>query len=438
MKKIITVILSLFFFISLTGCKKDEIRDDIKDINQVSEVVLKEEKACFDFFWNEQQTEENNKGYGLIPDRYPDKALASIASVGFGLAAFPIGVKNNWVSYDEAYNRVLNTLKSINELEKVEGFYYHFYAYRNGNPATNSEISNIDTAILLMGAMCSAEYFGGAVKEEFYKIYDAVNWNWYINKETNQFYMGYDPIKKEFSGAWDFYGEQLMMYFLAAGSRVEEHRISKVVYDSFKKVKGFYGGKFFYHSWFGSIFTYQFSQAFIDFRNIVDSKNINWYENSVNASIAARQYCIDNSTKFITYNENSWGITACDTPKGYNGLLGAAPSGGNNAAHKNDGTIALAGSIGSMPFMPKEVTESIEYYYSLFNGALVGKYGLYDAYNLDYNAHKPWIAKDVIGIDKGISLLMIENHRSNFVWNYVMKSQEIQNAIKVLEFKEVK
>ncbi len=30
---------------------------------------------------------------------------------------------------------------------------------------------------------------------------------------------------------------------------------------------------------------------------------------------ANRQYCIDNKDKFKTYNENSWGLTACLSPK---------------------------------------------------------------------------------------------------------------------------
>lgn len=431
----LVLLMSLTLFVSCGG--KVEKPVDLEDINKVSQNALKEEEACFNFFWNEQQIEEGNKGYGLIPDRYPDKALASIASVGFGLASFPIGVKNGWVTYDEAKDRVLKTLVSLEKLDHKEGFFYHFYAYRNGNPATNSEISNIDTAIMLMGGMVCAEYFGGEIKDAFYKLYDRVNWKWYINPKTNQFYMGYDPVKDQFSGAWDVYGEQLMMYFLAAGSRNSEYRIDKKVYDSFNKLLGAYGGELFIHSWFGSIFTYQFSHAFIDFRNIVDANGINWFENSVKATKAARQYAIDNSNKFYTYNENSWGITACDTPKGYNGLLGSAPSGGNNTAHKNEGTIALAGSVGSMPFLPKEVDKSLNYYYNLLDGELVGKYGLYDAYNLDYNTNRPWIAKDVIGIDKGISLLMIENQRSNFVWHYIMQNESIQNAINVLGFTNI-
>lgn len=427
MKKLYIVVL-LFLLISVSGCKDEGYERNV--INTVSNYALQEEEASFNFFWETQNTDEEAGGYGLIPDRYPSNGLASIASVGFGLAGFPIGVENEWITKKEGLDRTISTLKNMKNLKTVEGFYYHFYNEKSGNPASGSEISNIDTAIFIAGALVAGEYFGGEAKTLAYEIYDAINWPWYINKTTNRFYMGYNPVTKVFSGAWDVYGEQLMMYFLAAGSKT--YPIEKKVYDSFNRLSGTYGGETFIHSWFGSIFTYQFSHSFVDFRNIVDEDGINWFENSVKATKANRQFCIDNSSTFRTFSEDSWGTTACDTPTGYSGTLGAAPSGFNNDAHKNDGTIALAGSIGSMPFAPTEVMSSIKNYYEAFNGGLVGKYGLYDAYNIEKDT--PWIASDVIGIDKGVTLLMIENHRSNLVWDIFNNTEFMERAIKVLGF----
>ena len=251
------------------------------------------------------------------------------------------------------------------------------------------------------------------------------------------FYMGYSP-ENGFSGAWDHCAEQLMVYVLAAGSPVEEHRVSsdayKVMLSKTKKCSSLGNYEGYYMSWHGSIFTYQFSHAFIDFRNIVDANGIDWYENSVKATKAARQYCIDNPEGFVAFGPNAWGLTACDTPTGYSGLLGNPPSGYSNDSHKNDGTIATAGSIGSMPFLPKEVTDSVVNYYTLLDGKLVGKYGLYDSFNLEHN--RVWIGKDVIGIDKGISLLMIENYRSELIWKYFMQADFMDQAIEVLGFEE--
>ena len=60
-------------------------------------------------------------------------------------------------------------------------------------------------------------------------------------------------------------------------------------------------------------------------------------------------------------------------------------------------------------------------------------YGFYDSYNLEKGV---WIAKDVIGIDKGVSLLMIENYQSEFVWEVFMDCEFMDTAIKVLKFKK--
>jgi hypothetical protein len=411
-----------------------------KQNNEVNEFTLQEEESCFKFFW-ETQTSEEYPGAGLIPDRYPSNGLASIASVGFGLAAFPIGVHNKWITFKEGEERAIMTLSNMKNLNTIEGFYYHFYNEKSGKPATGSEVSVIDTAIFVIGALAAGEYFGGEVETLANEIYAKVNWNWYVNPKTNQFYMGYDSKTQKHSGKWDIYGEQLMMYFLGAGAPKKEYRISKKVYDSFTKFKGAYtstttGEQFkFFNSWNGSIFTYQFSHAFIDFRDIVDDKGRDWYENSVIATKCARQYCIDNPEGFspLTHNEYSWGLTACDTPSGYSGKLGNKPNGfGSNDQTRNDGTVALCGSVGSMPFLPDEIQESIDYYYTFLDGKLVGKYGLYDAYNCENNA--VWIAQDVIGIDKGVSLIMIENYRSGLIWECINNADFMKLAIDVLGF----
>jgi len=115
---------------------------------------------------------------------------------------------------------------------------------------------------------------------------------------------------------------------------------------------------------------------------------------------------------------------------GYNGLLGSAPSGSNNTAHRSNGTVAAAGAIGSMPFAPEECIAALENYRSYPD--FVGKYGLKDAYNLDEN----WYAEDFLGIDKGISLLMIANYESDFIWDLFMKNENVQNGMNVLGFTE--
>ena len=166
----------------------------------------------------------------------------------------------------------------------------------------------------------------------------------------------------------------------------------------------------------------------MDFRGLKDEKGTDWYENSVQATLAARQFCIDQQETWETYGENAWGLTACDTRDGYNGLQGAPPSGTDNKAHESSGTIAPAGAIGSMPFTPEESTAALKHYMTF--PELMGEYGLKDAYNLDQG----WFDNDYIGIDKGISLLMIANYECDYVWNLFMKNEAVQRGVEVLGF----
>ncbi|MGB9678408.1 MAG: glucoamylase family protein [Thermoanaerobacteraceae bacterium] len=398
----------------------------INKFNKKNILDLESEK-CFRFFWEQVNLDENSSGFGLIRDRFPQEpSIASIASVGFGLSAIAIGVNNHWISYNEGFNRVSKTLDTlINNVENINGFYYHFIDINTGKRIRKSEVSIIDTAILINGAIFAGEFFGGIIKIKAEEIYKRTNWVWYLNPETNLFYMGYTP-ERGFFGSWDWYAEQFMVYFLAVASPT--FPVNKNVFYDFKRIWGSYG---FYppiiHTWTGSIFTYQYSFAWFDLRNKIDKYEVNWWFNSIIASKSNRQFCIDNKNNFKTFDENSWGLTACDGPEGYKGSYGAAPSDYDNNQNFTDGTVPPAGAAGSIVFTPKDSVNALNNFYNKYKD-LWGEYGFKDAYNLD--VYPEWYAKDVIGIDKGITLLMIENYKSGLVWKYFMKNKYVQGGMK--------
>lgn len=389
-----------------------------------------EAKGCFDFFWNEVCTE--GEGYGLIKDNTSKWEshvnIASVASVGFGLSAIIIGVERGWITYEQGKKRALGTLKTLyNNVGQVSGFFNHFVDMYTGKRAWGSEISVIDTAIAIMGALTCSEYFKGEVEEWFEKIYQRIDWDFYRNKETNEFYMGYSQENGPF-GRWDMYAEQFMMYFLGVASPT--HPIPASMFYDFRRDIGSYGGDEFIYTPVGSIFPYQFSHAWIDFRNTEDKQGVDWFENSVKASIANRQYCIDNPNNLKSFHKNAWGMTACETPHGYDGSQGTLPS---HNKHTADGTVPPCGAIGSIVFTPEEAIDAMNYYYDTFKDKLWGKYGFNDAYNLDVTPE--WFCENVIGIDKGISLLMIENYRSGLIWKLTMQNKYMKKAMELLEFK---
>lgn len=390
-------------------------------------LLRKELKGNFKFFMTQANSNPKSQGYGLIRDKSElSPEVASIASVGYGLAALVIGVERKWIRYEKAYKKAKGTLDTfLNNLEATNGFFYHFIHMETGKREWNCEVSIIDTGIFICGAILAGEYFGGEVKQKAEQLYKNINWNWYRDERVNQFYMGYSP-EQGFSGHWDMYAEQLMLYVLGVASPT--FPVEPTIYEDFKKPVADYGEiKNIVHTYCGTLFTYQYSHAWIDFRNRKDKDGIDWFENSVKATLANRKYCIENSQKFKTFGENSWGLTACLGPKGYSGEFGAKPA--FSELQGNDGTISPSGAAGSIVFTPELSMQSLEYYYEHFP-KLWGKYGFKDAYNLE--GEKPWYAKECIGIDKGTSMLMIENYLTGLIWKYFMKNQYVKKGLEKL------
>lgn len=429
--KLLIIIMTIIIAVPLfTGCNPIILATDQEIINEM--------KGCFDFFWNEVQTDKS-KAYGLIADR-ANANVSSTASIGFGLAAIPIGVERGWVTLTQAKERVQGTLNTVLSLENINGFYYHFLSMDTGSRDGSCELSVIDSAIMVIGALIAGQYFGGEVKILADNLYANVNWNWYVgnNKGKQQFRMSYNQNNSGgFAGWWDFYAEQLMLYVLGAGAPNENYRISKTVYNDFRRVTGSYiDGEDFIYSWFGSLFTYQFSHAFIDFKDTADEEGINWYNNSISASRAAYQYCVNNAATNASFSKNSWGLTACDYKWGYNGFLGTPPRGwstgdyqekpqNGSAGYKRiEGTVAPSAALGSMPFTPVESKQALKNYLSM--PEINGKYGLKDSFDLVND----WYSNSYVGINKGVTILMLSNYLDGLIWDISSEITYLQDGLR--------
>lgn len=391
-------------------------------------LLEKELKASYSFFLKEANLEINSPGYGLVRDKTGlHQDIASIASTGYALAALAIGVKRKWISYQKAYQRTKKTLDTfLHQLENVHGFYYHFVNMNTAKREWNCEVSIIDTAIFICGALFVGEYFGGEIQKQANELYRRVDWQWYRNPDTNQFYMGYHP-ETGFSGAWDMYAEQLMLYVLGVASPT--YPVPKSMYHAIiKETRDYDGIQDIIYTYCGTLFTYQFSHAWIDFKGKEDEDGIDWFENSIKATKANQKYCINQQHRFKTFGQNAWGLTACVGPNGYSGGYGAEPAKAK-LDNENDGTVAPCGAAGSVVFTPKESIKALEHFYNNYP-KLYSAYGLKDGYNLEKD--KPWYAEEYIGIDKGITVLMIENYFSGFIWRMFMKNKYIKQGLELL------
>ena len=379
------------------------------------------QKKSFNFFWNEA-----NPKNGLVRDKVLNfKAggdrIASIASVGFALTAYPIGVEHKWITRQQAYDRTLTTLKFFkDDIDQVHGFFYHFVNMEDGKRAWSSEVSSIDTALFLAGALFAGSYFKGTEVEQIAnEIYERVDFPWMLNG-GNTLSMGWKPETKFLKPRWDSYNESMILYILAIGSPT--HPISVKSWGANRRKVMSYGSNVLIAC--PPLFTHQYSHCWVDFRDITDGF-ANYFKNSISATLANRQFCLDNRNKYKTYSKNVWGLTASDGPNGYK-AYGSEPGG---AVH--DGTVAPTAAISSIIFTPKLSKDVVRELYGKHRELLWGRYGFTDAFNFDLN----WKSSYVIGIDVGPMLLMIENYRTGFVWKYFMEIESVQRAMSEIGFR---
>lgn len=381
----------------------------------------KEFDGCFRYFFENFSREPSS--YGLMPDKHPDpRKICSVAANGFMLAAMAVGADFGKISTQEGALVCEKTLNTLLQLQSEQGFLYHFYRIEDNSRAYNCELSLIDTALLVAGALTAGSYFGGEVLKKAYLLYNRINWQYFYDDQRKLFHMArYDS---GFSCHWDMYAEQLIVYLLAAGSNWPK---ANEAYYFFKREYASYHGENYVYTWFGSLFVHQFSHAFADFRNKRDKNGTDWFQNSRLASLANYEYCAAD-TAHKGYSALSWGLTSCATKDGYTGHIGVPPSGNGNTEHITEGTVAPAGALGSVPFTPQQSLAALDNYYSI--PQLVGEFGLYDSYNADDG----WFCNHYISIDKGITLLMMANYSRQTVWNCFNNLPEIKQAFERLGF----
>lgn len=379
------------------------------------------ERKTFDYFL--ASTFSN----GLALDRKGIQAgpnnVVSTAACGFYLSALTIGAERGWISWTEAYNRALATLRTFDSgTPKVHGFFYH-YLNPDGTRLTKpfvSEVSTMDTAILVAGALQAGEYFSSEAKTIADRIYRRVEWSWAFDSSRKLMKMAWSP-ENGFQGSYDIYSESLVLYLLAIGA--PGYAIPADSFYGFARPKGKYKGADFIFTWGGEIFIYQFTNAWFDFSGKRDSLGVNWWENGIEGVKANQKFAIDNAS--LGYSQYLWGITACDGPGGYK-PYGAKPSYSNI----HDGTIGMSGVGGSIALAPSIALPSLKQIYALYGDKVWTTCGFADS----YNPKQGWVASDYIGIDQGIILVMLENYKSRLVWRTFMQNEHVKRALERTRF----
>jgi hypothetical protein len=415
----------------------------------------------FAYFW-----ETTNPRNGLAPDRWPNPPFASIAAVGFALTAYPIGVERGWVSRVDAAERTLTTLRFMwglpqgtdaSGLAGDRGFFYHFLDMETGLRHRNTELSTIDTALLLAGVLVVQQYFGGADAREAAirayadSLYRRVEWPYFLRDQRPLITMAWRPERGFGPAAYRGYDEAMILYVLALGSPT--HPIEPAAWTAFTSTYEWADFQGFLHVNFAPLFGHQYSHVFIDFRGIHDAymrgRGLDYFENSVRATRSQRQYAIANPGRWADYGADIWGLTASDGPTdttividGISRRFRTYWARGAAAPYINDdGTIAPTATGGSVPFAPDITMRALVAMRERYGDDLYTRYGFLDAFNPTLKdttvrlrrgrivAGKGWFDDNYLGIDQGPIVAMIENHRSALVWELMKKNPYIVRGL---------
>lgn len=395
-------------------------------------------RRSFQYFW-----EFSDPDTGLTRDRAktdgtpyePNRRdIGSIAATGFGLAGLCIAAERGWVKPGEARTRVGNSLRFFaDHAPREHGWFYHWMNVKTGertgvlqNSEKKSELSSIDTALLMGGILTARQYFhkDAEIKKLATQIYERMDFQWLLNGDPLLLSHGWTPEDGFLKSRWAKYSEFTIIYLMGIGSTT--HAIKPESWYAWERPENVYGAYKFIGV--APLFTHQYSQAFVDYRNHRETRgtHVDWFENSVIATRAHRQFCIDLSSgpdaKFPgCYSANIWGITASNSAKGYKAW------GGPPFRSTIDGTVVPCAPGGSLMLAPEICVPALQTMKERFGDKIYGRYGFTDA----FHPTNGWVSPDVLGLDVGITLLSAENLRSGNLWKWFMQNPEIPRAMKL-------
>ena len=399
---------------------------------------------------------EVDKKTGLIADKTQPGSPSSIAATGLGLSCYIAGIERGFITRADAIKRTLTVLKFFyNSHQGTEadatgykGFYYHFLDMETGKRAWKSEISTVDTAILLAGILTARYYFTGENKSEIEirkyadELYARVDWQWALNGKDSISH-GWKPESGFLRSRWNKqYCEAHIIYILALGSPT-----FPISASGYKKWTSTFEWKKIYDIdciYAGPLFIHQMSQIWLDCKGIFDDFNrkvgIDYFENSRRATQIQQQYAIKNPLGFAHYGKNGWGFTASDGPgpatktingvkrKFYNYIARGAPYG------PDDGTISPWAVVSSLPFLPEIVMSTIRHAIERRDYERHHPYGFDASYNPTFpkknSEFGTWISEWQFGLNQGPVILMIENYKSGLMWDIMKRCPPVINGLR--------
>lgn len=407
----ISVTPSVIAFIEDTARSEHHLTSRLLLMDDDELLSIVSEKA-FDYLWHEA-----NPHNGLVPYSSEEGSPCSIAAVGLGLTAIPIGIERGWISREEGYAKIVTTLSTLrsDRVQRTNGFFFELLDMNEGIRFQESKVSSMDTCLLIAGALFAGEFFSGtAVQELAYELYCAVDWPWMMN-QGKTLAKSWTPESGFGDARWDSLNESLLMYILAMGSSTYPvpastwHEIKRPVRENYIFVPQ------------ENLISYVLPHVWLNLKGKEDYY-ANYWNNVVSAARYNRIYSMLRSFESKTYTKDLWGLGQCEGPKGYQ-VYGAS----DNRYH---GVFAPCASIGCMPFSPDASLQAARETLKKHGDHVWGKYG----FTSGFKADGKWWSRTYHGTCAGLILLMIENYRTGLVWKHMACNEQIQSGLSLAEF----
>lgn len=427
-------------FVLLTSCESGT-KEDSKKVDADAELLDMVQRKTFNYFWDGAEPVS-----GLARERYHvdgeypmnDKNIVTSGGSGFGIMALLVGIEREYVTREEGIARFDKILTFLENADKFHGVFPHWWEGETGRVKEFGDKDNggdlVETSFMIQGLLAAHQYFIDGTEAEkalvarIDAIWKAVEWSWHQNGQ-NVLYWHWSP-KDEWGMNFAIRGfnECLITYVLAASSPT--YGVPAEVYHEGWANNGaiaepheLEGHKLNLHyesvSGSGPMFWAHYSFLGLDPTGLQD-KYTNYFEEMKNYTLINHDYCVRNPKEFKGYSEDSWGLSASYSVGGY-------------SAHEpitNDlGVIAPTAALSSIVYTPEESMKVIKYL-DAKGDTIMGDYGFYDA----YSETESWYPKRYLAIDQGPIVVMIENYRTQMLWNLFMSHPDVQNGLKKLGF----
>jgi hypothetical protein len=351
---------------------------------------------------------------------------------GFGIMAIPVAINRSFITRAQGLARMQTIVAFLKTAQKFHGAFPHWLNGTTGAVIPFSMKDNgadlVETSYLMAGLLTARQYFNGgdaaetALRADINLLWNGVEWNWFRQGAQNVLYWHWSPnYNWEMNVKIQGWNECLITYIMAASSTTSS--IPKIVYDNGFARNGAMVNNNNYYGYQlplgpangGPLFFSHYSFLGINPNGLTDSY-ANYQTQVTNHTKINYEYCKANPKNFFGYSNLCWGLTASDVPGGYNA----------NEPNNDIGVISPTAALSSFPYTPTESMNALKFFYYKLGDKTWTNYGFVDAFSLK----DIWFAPSTLAIDQGPIIIMIENYRSQLIWNLLTGCPEIKNGMK--------